>query len=333
MIDRMKTYALLLMMSFVGFGAGSQAIAQDMTWRVSKVSGDVSVTTSVTQVALTDGTGLKAGDNIRTGKNGRVLLTRGQETIMVSPNSALGIPRDKTDGTSTTIVQQAGSILLDVEKRNVKHFEVETPYLAAVVKGTQFRVTVNDSGANVDVLRGEVEVMDFKSGQYALVQQSQVARSLDSGPDRAVAERPGDLEPSPAGHATRPVHVAVTGCSAVAGCGPGAHHKTSSSAANRRERAASAGGIAAERRIATAEERVGVCSAVRYDQLRECVELHDDLAPQLPRHGPPAGAQRRHYIRHSACRCCRFRGVGWRLRPAALAKEEMSFAACREGRR
>ena len=51
-------------------------------------------------------------------------------------------PGAKKSELSTTIIQQAGSILLEVEKRNVKHFQVETPYLAAVVKGTQFRVTV-----------------------------------------------------------------------------------------------------------------------------------------------------------------------------------------------
>jgi MFS family permease len=39
--------------------------------------------------------------------------------IMVSPNSVVGIPAQKTEGLSTTIVQKAGSILLDVEKRNV----------------------------------------------------------------------------------------------------------------------------------------------------------------------------------------------------------------------
>ena len=195
MIDRMKTCALLLLMSFVGFAAGSPAIAQDAAWRVSKVSGDVSVTSSITPVALTDGASLKPGDSIRTGKNGRVLLTRGQETILVSPNSALGIPRDKTDGMSTTIVQQAGSILLDVEKRNVKHFEVETPYLAAVVKGTQFRVTVNDSSANVDVVRGQVEVVDLKSGQYALVQQNQVAGVSAQGASGLSLSGPGTLSP------------------------------------------------------------------------------------------------------------------------------------------
>ena len=86
---------------------------------------------------------MKPGDTIRTGRNGRVLLVRGEETILISPNSVIGLPTEKKDGLATTILQQAGSILLEVEKRNVKHFEVETPYLAAVVKGTQFRVSVN----------------------------------------------------------------------------------------------------------------------------------------------------------------------------------------------
>jgi len=96
---------------------------------------------------------LKPGDSIRTGRNGRVLLVRGEETIMISPNSVIGLPAGKKEGLSTTIVQQAGSILLEVEKRNVKHFEVETPYLAAVVKGTQFRVSVNAASTSVDVIR------------------------------------------------------------------------------------------------------------------------------------------------------------------------------------
>jgi hypothetical protein len=67
---------------------------------------------------------------IRTGRNGRVLLERGEETILVAPNSVIGLPLEKKDGQSTTIVQQAGSILLEVEKRNVKHFEVEPPLIS-----------------------------------------------------------------------------------------------------------------------------------------------------------------------------------------------------------
>jgi ferric-dicitrate binding protein FerR (iron transport regulator) len=96
-----------------------------------------------------------------------VLLVRGEETILVAPNSVIGLPTENKDGLSTTIVQQAGSILLEVEKRNVKHFEVETPYLAAVVKGTQFRVSVNAASTSIEVIRGQVEVADFRSGQVS----------------------------------------------------------------------------------------------------------------------------------------------------------------------
>src|ERR1700740_1029808 len=77
--------------------------------------------------------------------------------------------------------KQPGSILLEVEKKNVKHFEVETPYLAAVVKGTQFSVTVNAGNTRVDVNRGQVEVADFKWGQIAQVMPGQAATSFASG--------------------------------------------------------------------------------------------------------------------------------------------------------
>jgi hypothetical protein len=152
------------------------ALAQDAAWRVSKATGDVSVASAdgVQTVALTDGAALKPGEVIRTGANGRVLLMRGAESILVSPNSIVGLPREQHDG-MTTVVEQAGTILLEVEKRNVKHFEVETPYLAAVVKGTQFRVTVGGDDSRVDVLRGQVDVTDYKSGQHALVFPDQAA--------------------------------------------------------------------------------------------------------------------------------------------------------------
>jgi hypothetical protein len=96
--------------------------------------------------------------------------------MLISPNSAIEIPRETKQGLRTTVIQRAGSIVLDVEKRNVKHFEVETPLLAALVKGTRFRVTIEKNDSYVDVLRGQVEVSDLKSGQYALVEPGQTAK-------------------------------------------------------------------------------------------------------------------------------------------------------------
>ncbi|WFU27694.1 FecR family protein [Bradyrhizobium sp. CB1717] len=165
----------------LGMASGAFA-ADDGVWSVSKATGEVWVATDgAQQVSLNQERTLKPGNTIRTGRNGRVLLVRGEETILISPNSVVGLPAEKKDGLSTTIIQQAGSILLEVEKRNVKHFEVETPYLAAVVKGTQFSVTVGAGSTKVGVLRGQVEVSDFKTGQIAQVMPGQSATAFEHG--------------------------------------------------------------------------------------------------------------------------------------------------------
>ena len=185
-----------LLMTLVFVGAGSGAVAEEGAWRVSKMSGDVSVTTSGAQpVSLTDETILRPGDNVRTGRNGRVLLVRGEESILIAPNSVIGIPGEKKEDGWTTVIQRAGSILLEVEKRNVKHFEVTTPYLAAVVKGTRFQVTVNNNETHVDVFRGQVEVTDFKSGQLALVLPGQSAKVSAHGLGGLSLHGTGTLSP------------------------------------------------------------------------------------------------------------------------------------------
>jgi len=196
--------ARFFLAALIVLAAGCGAAAEDVAWRVSKSSGEVWLTTSgVQQASLTDETTLKPGDNIRTGRNGRALLVRGEETMLISPNSVIGIPAEPKNGLTTTILQQAGSVLIEAEKRNVKHFEVETPYLAAVVKGTQFRVSVHKYGANVDVVRGQVEVADFKSGQHALVLPGQTAKVSTLGPGGLSLKGSGKLSPIERGEPRR----------------------------------------------------------------------------------------------------------------------------------
>lgn len=179
----------------LGTTSGASA-ADDGIWSVRKSSGEVWLATSgAQQVSLNQEETLKPGDTIRTGRNGRVLLVRGEETILISPNSVVGVPVEKKEGLSTTIIQQAGSILLEVEKRNVKHFEVETPYLAAVVKGTHFSVTVGAGSTKVGVLRGQVEVSDFKTGQIAQVMPGQVATAFEHGKPGLSLSGSGTLNP------------------------------------------------------------------------------------------------------------------------------------------
>jgi hypothetical protein len=207
--------AHFLLLMFVVISAGSEAIAQSAAWRVSKSSGEVWVSTSgVQQASLTDDAVLNPGDNIRTGRNGRVLLVRGEEKILISPNSVISLPAPKSPGT-TTVIQQSGTILLDVEKRNVQHFEVETPYLAAVVKGTQFRVTVGQGESFVTVLGGQVDVTDFRSGQSALVMPGQMAKVGLVGKAGLSLSGAGTLSPIRAGtprtSSVVPIQAAVEG--------------------------------------------------------------------------------------------------------------------------
>ena len=209
----------LLVAAFVLATASAAFAADDGAWTVSKSSGEVWLTSSGAQPAsLKQEELLKPGDTVRTGRNGRVLLKRGEETMLISPNSVVGMPTENKEGLSTTIVQQAGSILLEVEKRNVKHFEVETPYLAAVVKGTQFRVTINAGSTSVDVIHGQVEVADFRSGQIAQVMPGQHATTFTQGKFGLSLSGSGTFNPIEQGKPRAPtvehIHVPRAGLSA-----------------------------------------------------------------------------------------------------------------------
>lgn len=127
---------------------------------------------------------------VRTLGFGHVTLTRGQETLDLGPNTQIQIhDRGTAALPSTTVTQYFGSVSVEAQVENVKHFAVETPYLAAVVKGTRFTVTSGDTGASVSVQRGHVEVGDYHNGSHTLITvgQSATVDSLKTGDDIAVS--------------------------------------------------------------------------------------------------------------------------------------------------
>jgi hypothetical protein len=144
-------------------------------WQVARSTGDVWIVSPSTQpVSLSAQVVVRSGDKIQTGPTGRILLVRGTESILIAPNSVVSLPKDK-GSQATTILHQAGSIARDLEKKEIDHFEVETPFLAAVVKGTRFEVSINRYGADVRVLDRKVSVSDHHTGQFALVSAGQLA--------------------------------------------------------------------------------------------------------------------------------------------------------------
>jgi hypothetical protein len=91
--------------------------------------------------------------------NGRATFQRGQEVVEMAANSMIQI-MDRDGRSHTTVVNHEGSIHLDVDARNVYHFSVVTPHLAAVVKGTAFIVETGPGSSDLTVTRGEVLVED-----------------------------------------------------------------------------------------------------------------------------------------------------------------------------
>ena len=100
---------------------------------------------------------------IRTLGNGRVDFVRGSETVSVSGDTQMQIFDKGGAKPFTTVKQYFGTVAVEAQVQNVQHFAVETPYLAAVVKGTRFVVTSGKTGAKVSVQRGHVEI-DTRAG-------------------------------------------------------------------------------------------------------------------------------------------------------------------------
>ncbi len=117
---------------------------------------------------------------IRTLASSRAMLQRGSETIELAANTQIRI-FDKAGKRFTTVQQHFGTVVIDAEARNVKHFAVQTPYLVAVVKGTRFVVKTTTRQSRVKVERGLVAVEDDRSGLNTKVAAGQSATVGRSG--------------------------------------------------------------------------------------------------------------------------------------------------------
>ncbi|MBT3929943.1 MAG: FecR domain-containing protein, partial [Rhodospirillaceae bacterium] len=89
-----------------------------------------------------------------------------------------------------------GKAFFDVDKRPGQDFEVQTPYLAAIVKGTSFSVSVTDQRSRVNVAEGRVGVTALGIGQSVVVGPGQSAR-VTTQPGSGVSTEtlsPGEFE-------------------------------------------------------------------------------------------------------------------------------------------
>jgi hypothetical protein len=166
-------YRLLLTIISVFSVWATPVLAKDAgahLWVVSQLSGDARVIRSGLQPAsLTVNARLAPGDMVVTGATGRATLAKGADYIVMAPRSELRLPASPQPNGFTRVMQNIGTMLFKVRHTGVPHFAVDTPMLAAVVKGTTFTVVVDKDRSAVQVTEGAVEVVANDGGMERLV--------------------------------------------------------------------------------------------------------------------------------------------------------------------
>ncbi len=155
----------------------TQSIAATGDWTAMKATKQVAYTLDNQNWII-----VKSGDVIpnrawvSTGPRGRLQMVRGSESITFQPNTTAAIST-KTGlfSRQTQVAQHSGTLDLEIETRGRPHTTVQTPFLAAVVKGTGFRVTVGKRAASVTVRHGLVEVTS-NNGERSNVGAGQSAK-------------------------------------------------------------------------------------------------------------------------------------------------------------
>ncbi len=179
-----KTFLLPL---FAALASTTPLSAYAADWVVTKVSQPSNYTEDLKNwKPLAPGMTVKNQSWISTGPRGRVVLERAKDKVTFQPNTLAGVFERAGAAIHTDFAQQTGQIRLEIDPKKKPHLAVQTPFLAAVVKGTVFTVTVEKTGAQVGVERGRVEVTDALSGERTGVKAGQQA-SVDDNPETSMA--------------------------------------------------------------------------------------------------------------------------------------------------
>jgi len=183
--------AFLAICSVVGLTVPGPKLSADENdaWTLTEADGRVLVQPAgeTAWSEAVPGSVLAIGSSVRTGESGAAILTNGGDELRVlSSSEVLLAEPEPSAGILTRIVQRVGTLLYKIAHRPSGTFRVDTPYLAVVVKGTEFGVSVSGEGASVSVSQGVVSVSRAEGGPAASVSAGQKA-STSAEPGAAVS--------------------------------------------------------------------------------------------------------------------------------------------------
>lgn len=156
---RLLLLSLLFCVSLMLSPAGAAATA--LTWSIHEISGEVHIQDATGQVvAGVSGLALSPPFMAQTGDDGRLVLGHGRDRVTVVSGTRFEVsePRSSNGGLIDRVFQSLGSMLYQIEQRMQGGFEVETPYLVSVVKGTTFNILVTADASTVALMEGRLAV-------------------------------------------------------------------------------------------------------------------------------------------------------------------------------
>ncbi len=217
----MRNLSRLLLPLLLLLFSGAPALAQTAGWTISEAKGSVLVIDSRGERAASVGLAITPGATVRTKAQSSAVLVRGREFVTLRQNAQIRIPQVTSEKSIIQIIQDYGSALFKIGKKADPHFGVETPYLAAVVKGTTFIIAVGEDGATLQVTEGAVEASTPDGGARELILPGAVAMVAAGDTMRLVIEGEGrKVIDSPARPASGPA--AAAPASAVSSSANGA---------------------------------------------------------------------------------------------------------------
>ena len=184
--------AALLAALFISGPAAAQDIAAidpnaDVTtplgWRVSGLTGEASARLGASPFEpLAIGDIVAVGSEIQTERGSVVFLSRRGDRVIIQPSSHLRIAEPKAGGLLTQFFQSFGNVFYDVEPRSSRSFGVQGPYMAAVVKGTRFLVTIKRDANSVRVDEGRV-LVESADGTFSAMVGPGIVATVERGGD------------------------------------------------------------------------------------------------------------------------------------------------------
>ena len=132
--------------------------------------------------------------------------------IEVAPDTSMRIvaPEQADGGVIQRVLERSGSSLFSVKRGTVERFQVETPFLVSVVKGTIFNVLVRDDGATVALQQGHLEVRSLDETRLVELAPGDVAFAGRDGVPQLLTAKPVGQNAAVSAHPTSDANAAAT---------------------------------------------------------------------------------------------------------------------------